>query len=321
MKKRKVFLSFYSICRILFLLLVLSTSVILISGCTSVPGKAAVQPVQMLDRDCNLFVCIPVKRNEQVVKEIVMANFNGSSNQNDSEQALNENDSKPKKVHLEENDIDSILKHLRKVYIGLPKEGAFQIAAETDIPSAYLNAVLTPKKGWKKQNYKVPDTKQTVQYHSNDFCSIYMPFSGVICVSDKMPSMINNYLSADFSVANLIEPDTDLFSTWLNSTDKDVTFYTDNSKEFLKKFLGIKLDLKVSYIKGVLSLESKKINLHLSFENDKYLKAAKSMLTMFFGSASFEDFEITENELIIKEYELKTESINSIFTSTNFGGN
>ena len=148
-----------------------------------------------------------------------------------------------------------------------------------------------------------------------------MPFSGVICVSDKMPSMINNYLSADFSVANLIEPDTDLFSTWLNSTDKDVTFYTDNSKEFLKKFLGIKLDLKVSYIKGVLSLESKKINLHLSFENDKYLKAAKSMLTIFFGSASFEEFEISENELIIKEYELKTESINSIFTSTNFGGN
>ena len=110
---------------VLFLLL-------LLAACKSVPSGTIVKAPELLDKNKNYYISIPVDVDPGLVKYVIKNNIQGIS----------------------DSDVNEIVSRINRAYAGLNadnKDSKLQLAIDSNIPVKYIPKLLTKKNGWTVQ--------------------------------------------------------------------------------------------------------------------------------------------------------------------------
>lgn len=289
--------------RLNIILIIFSLSTVLFS-CKTLPQINKIQALDLLDNKSGFYIALPKNADEDLLKRVMLNNVEG----------------------LSENDVDSILERIDKVYLGLnksKKNTSVQLTIDGNIPSQFIPKILNKKRGWESRTFTPEESKNTYHIYNNQNIELAFPSSSIACSGrdiEKMLSVYDSFLNITEIVDRLI-CDTSLedqpYDYLLGASD-EIRFYANKPQSFLTIITGTSLDLKLLDVYGSFRIDPDfenqyLLNFKFDFKNEKYLKAGKVLLKLAFGLTNSEMENPSSNELIIKNIHISKEQVYKIF--------
>ena len=289
--------------RLNVIIIALGLSTVLFS-CKTVPQINKIQALDLLDNRSGFYIAVPKNADEDLLKRVMLNNVE----------------------QLSENDVDSILERIDKVYLGLnksKKNTTVQLALDGNIPSLFVSKILNKKRGWESRTFTPAESKNNYQIYKNQNIELAFPSSTIACTGRDLESMIStydSYLKITEIVDRLIcdsSLDDEPYDYLLNAAD-EIRFYANKPQSFLTIITGTSLDLKLLDVYGSFRIDPDfenqyLLNFKFDFKNEKYLKAGKVLLKLAFGLTNSEIENPSSNELIIKNIHISKEQVYKIF--------
>lgn len=241
-------------------------------SCKSGPELPSVDPFELLDGDAAIYLTIPVKPNQEFVKEAVKRLSDAS-----------------------ESDAERIAGRLDMLYVAVGMSGEIQLSMSGKIPTTFLSMALSEKKGWRAAVME----NQLYYTHSQSLYQLCAPTSSVVFLSRDIGPMIRRYNKLAYSEPPLSEPVPDgdssikLVSELLDeksydflheSVTSDIVLYAPFPKALMRSFLGGDVTSSpVESVSAVLSqdrgvLEEFNVRLILTMGDSRTVRAATVLI-------------------------------------------
>ena len=283
---------------VLFLLL-------LFTACKSLPSGTIVKAPELLNKDRNFYISIPIDVDPSLVKYVIKNNIQGIS----------------------DSDVNEIVSRINRTYAGLNadnKDSKLQLAIDSNIPVKYIPKLLTKKNGWTVQDYTGPVSSAKYGMYSQNDVTLAFPSDKLAVLGENVEGMLAKYdeihsIPADESAGkDYYSVDSQTYE-WITESADEIRFITNKPETFLLMLTGQKLTLQLNTVRGSFVCDPKNENQYLldfifDFKNQTFAKAGKVMLGFVFGLADGEDNDLKDTEVKITGIKIKKQQLYDILS-------
>lgn len=268
------------------ILILLNISLILLTGCSSLPVGRAVDPIELLDNNSAFYIAIPKVADTDLIQRIIKTNVK----------------------NLSDSDAETISGKVKKVYCGLNRSRNFleiQASIDSSVPVTIARKVMNNKNGWTQRNYKPESSLFEYPIYSFQGIDISFPNSSITCMGRNIEDMLTKYSKLSLLPEDFNQLYSDLpqnLLDYLKGAENEIRFYAGKPQSFLTILTGTNLDLRLIDVKGSFVTDPKHesqylLNLDFNFKNEKFRKAGRALLTLAFGLTNSQAEEIGDTEL------------------------
>lgn len=283
---------------VLFLLL-------LFTACKSLPSGTIVKAPELLNKDRNFYISIPIDVDPSLVKYVIKNNIQGIS----------------------DSDVNEIVSRINRAYAGLNadnKDSKLQLAIDSNIPVKYIQKLLTKKNGWTVQDYTGPVSSAKYGMYSQNDVTLAFPSDKLAVLGENVEGMLARYdeihaIPADESAGkDYYSVDSQTYE-WITESADEIRFITNKPETFFLMLTGQKLTLQLNTVRGTFVCDPKNENQYLldfifDFKNQTFAKAGKVMLGFVFGLADGEDNDLKDTEVKITGIKIKKQQFYDILS-------
>lgn len=270
------------------ILILLNLSLILLSGCKSLPAGRIVDPIELLDNNSAFYIAIPKEADTVLIQRMIKNNVR----------------------NLSDSDAKLITDKVNKIYCGLNRSRNFleiQASIDSSIPVNLAPKIMNKKNGWTVTKYKPESSIVEYPVYTYEDIDLTFPNASITCLGRDIEQMLNKY----DTLSSMPAEDTNIYSDlpdeltdYLKGADKEIRFYANKPQSFLTVLTGANLDLRLIDVKGSFVTDPKHENQYLldldfNFKSDKFRKAGRALLTLAFGLTNSQAEEIDFSELKI----------------------
>ena len=238
-------------------------------SCSTTPDFSPVEPLELLETNASLYLSVPVQANSDFVNKAIS-----------------------KIGRIAESDAAKISQRLKVAYISLRADGAFQLSASCDIPTAFLGLALTEKNGWVKSDSE----GQPFYTHIQTSYQLCVPSNENLFLSKDIREPLHKFKilsrpelyvtdEKNASVKFLSESMTEKAYAFLHENNSpDIKLYSPDSSYLIKSFFGpVGIKSSISSVYAILSQyrgvkDQFNASLILNFSDPRTVKATVGLL-------------------------------------------
>ncbi|MCQ2573694.1 MAG: hypothetical protein MJ182_07350 [Treponema sp.] len=278
---------------------------ILVFSCKSASSGFPVNPLELFDEENGFFIVVPKQADISLIQNVISENFSD----------------------LSEKDLETALSRIEKAYIGLANNkstSTYQCAVSCNIPVNFAPKIFSPKKGFSKTEY-ISEYNSSKKYNifSSESLNVSLPSSEILLLGRNVPGMIENFVHLEQDgylpgEENDLKMEDTVFH-FLDGAYDDIRFYANKPQNFLSMLLGVNLDLKLQWVKGIMKPDPLNENQYIldltfNFKNIKYVKAGKVLLSIAFGLTDSVSQMDSPTELTISGIKLNKKQVYKLIT-------
>ncbi|MCR4742100.1 MAG: hypothetical protein K5866_04425 [Treponema sp.] len=273
---------FFSFC------LILSTGLL---ACKSAPEAFPVEAMDLLDLDSEFYISIPSQADPDLIKYFLQKNIENINGEN----------------------IDLISQRINTIYCGIlheKKSYKIQAAVDESIPANFASRKIKKIKAIDKIQYEVDSTF----YDSYNYqgLEISLPSNNLALLGRNLPEMLKKYDSIKSTGYGQTVWENQEIYEFLKSPVNEIRFYSNKADYFLSILIGHQLNLHLKSFKGEFKLDPNYksqyiVDLDLEFQNEKFMRASRSLLALTFGLTGSDIEFVDSNKLNISNIQIKKE--------------
>jgi len=271
-----------------------------ITSCKSTPLAVEVDPLDILDSESAFYIAIPSNVDPDLIPRIIQNNVNGISEAN---------------ARL-------LAGKINKVYCGLnhtKNKTSIQASFDAAIPQKYVSKVLNKNNGFSKRLFTAQKSANEYTVYANKNLELTFPSAKVLALGRDIDNVLQSYdniftsAEPDYSYLQYSNLNPQLYE-FLHEAQDEIRFFANKPQSFLTILTGANLNLKLSSVKGTFVSDPKVENQYLvdltfNFQNEKFLKAGRTLLSLAFGLTDSQTYTDNNNVLIIKGIKINKDSL------------
>ena len=155
--------------------------------------------------------------------------------------------------------------------------------------------------------------------YANKNLELTFPSAKVLALGRDIDNVLQSYdniftsAEPDYSYLQYSNLNPQLYE-FLHEAQDEIRFFANKPQSFLTILTGANLNLKLSSVKGTFVSDPKVENQYLvdltfNFQNEKFLKAGRTLLSLAFGLTDSQTYTDNNNVLIIKGIKINKDSL------------
>lgn len=268
--------------------LILSTGFL---ACKSAPETFPVEAMDLLDLESEFYISIPNQADPDLIKYFLKKNIN----------------------NLNEESINLLSERINTIYCGIlheKKSYKIQAAINESIPANFASRKIKKIKDINKIQYEI-DSNIYDSYNYNGL-ELSLPGNNLALAGRNINEMLQRYDSIHSTgFGQTVWEDEEIYE-FLKSPVNEIRFYSNKADYFLSILIGHQLNLHLKSFKGEFKIDPNYksqyiVDIDLEFQNEKFLRASRSLLALTFGLTGSDIEIIDSNKLSISNIQLKKE--------------